>query len=80
MFFHAILIYGKVGQVSRTSSQETPPKTRRCACDNSLSEAHANDEDEDMLTGDDQREERLGGFQEADVMRSQRSGESVKTS
>ena len=78
MFFHAILISGKVGQVSRTSSQETPPKTRRSACDNyslSLSEAHANDEDEDMLKGDDQREERLGGFQEADVMRSQRSGE-----
>ena len=51
MFFHAILISGKVGQVPRTSSQETPQKTRRSACDNSLSlsEAHANDEDEDML-------------------------------
>ena len=49
MFFHAILISGKVGQVSRTSSQETPQKTRRSACDKSLSEAHANDEDEDML-------------------------------
>ena len=52
MFFHAILISGKVGQVSRTSSQETLPKntTKRVRqLSLSLSEAHANDEDEDML-------------------------------
>ena len=37
-------------------------------------EVGANDEDEDNAQGDDQREERLGGFQEADVMRSQENG------